>query len=80
MMNKITGTALSLTFSVLMSYASLVSNSRAAENNIVTVKVEGDFIDVSSNERAAVIGKGINIAHVLPASEMPHRTSPAFGY
>jgi hypothetical protein len=40
-MNKITGRALSLTFIALMSYASLISNSRAAEDNIVTVKVEG---------------------------------------
>jgi uncharacterized protein (DUF302 family) len=79
-MNNITGRALSLTFLVLMSYAGLIGNSRAAEDSIVTVKVEGDFIDVSSNVRAAIIGKGINIAHVLPASEMLHRTGPAFGY
>lgn len=79
-MNKIPGRILSLIFFVLVSYTSLISNSRAAEDNIVTVKVEGDFTDVSSNVRAAIIGKGINIAHVLPASEMLHRTGPAFGY
>ncbi len=80
MKNKITGRILPLTLLVLMSYASLISHSRAAEDNIVTVKVEGDFIDVSANVRAAIIGKGINIAHTLPASEMLHRTGPAFGY
>jgi len=30
--------------------------------------------------RAVIIGKGINIAHVLPASQMLHRTESAFGY
>jgi uncharacterized protein (DUF302 family) len=47
---------------------------------IVTVTVEGRFQDVSRNIRSAILGKGINIAHVLPASEMLQRTGPAFGY
>ena len=79
-MIKFIGRILPLTFLVLVSYAGLTGNSRAAEDDIVTVKVEGDFIDVSSNVRAAIIGKGINIANILPASEMLHRTGPAFGY
>ena len=79
-MIKFIGRILPLTFLVLVSYAGLTGNSRAAEDDIVTVKVEGDFIDVSSNVRAAIIGKGINIANILPASEMLHRTGPEFGY
>ena len=74
------GRILPLTFLVLVPYGGLAGNSQAAEDNIVTVKVEGDFIDVSSNVQAAIIGKGINIANILPASEMLHRTGPAFGY
>lgn len=53
---------------------------QAAEDPIVTKKVEGEFKEVSSNVRSAIIGKGINIANVLPASEMLHRTGPTFGY
>jgi len=52
----------------------------AYADNIVTTRVEGSFVDVSANVRAAIIGKGINIANTLPASEMLHRTGPAFGY
>lgn len=52
----------------------------AQGDNIVTVKVEGDFHDVSAGVRSAIIGKGLNIANVLHASEMLHRTGPAFGY
>ena len=52
----------------------------ASEDPIVTRKIEGSFQEVSSNVRMAIIGKGINIAHVLPASQMLHRTGPDFGY
>ena len=54
--------------------------SWAGDGNIVTVKVEGDFVDVAANVRAAILGKGINISNTLPASDMLHRTGPAFGY
>ena len=54
--------------------------SLAAEYDIVTVKVEGDFHDVAADVRSAITGKGLNIANVLHASEMLHRTGPAFGY
>ncbi len=47
---------------------------------IVTTKLNGDFGEISSNIRMAIIGEGINIAHVLPASTMLHRTGPTFGY
>lgn len=58
----------------------LIQQTHAAEDTIVMTRVEGDFVDVSANIRAAIIGKGINIANTLPASEMLHRTGPAFGY
>ncbi|MDH3712243.1 MAG: DUF302 domain-containing protein [Gammaproteobacteria bacterium] len=46
----------------------------------MTTKVEGEFHDVSHNIRSAIVGKGTNITHVLPASDMLQRTGPAFGY
>ena len=52
----------------------------AAEDPVVTKKIEGDFHDVANSVRMAIIGKGINIAHELPASEMLNRTGPAYGY
>ncbi len=53
---------------------------QAAEDPVVTKKIEGNFHEVAANIRSAIIGKGINIAHTLPASDMLHRTGPAFGY
>ena len=52
----------------------------ASEDPIVTHNIEGSFQEISSNVRAVIIGKGINIAHVLPASQMLHRIESAFGY
>ncbi len=52
----------------------------ADDSLIVTTQVEGTFAETSSSIRDAITGKGINIAHVLPASDMLHRTAPAFGY
>jgi len=52
----------------------------AVEDPVVTTKIEGDFHDVANSVRMAIIGKGINIAHELPASEMLNRTGPAYGY
>jgi len=48
--------------------------STAADDPIVTTKVAGNFHDVSHNIRMAITGKGINIAHTLPASDMLTRT------
>ncbi len=42
-------------------------------------KVEGDFADVLDSVKTAIVGKGINIAHTLPASDMLNRTGEAFG-
>ncbi|MEG3619741.1 DUF302 domain-containing protein [Magnetovibrio sp. PR-2] len=54
--------------------------AHAGETTIVSTTVEGTFEDTSSAVKEAIIGKGINIAHVLPASDMLNRTGPAFGY
>ena len=47
---------------------------------MVTRRIEGDFFDVANDIRAAIIGKGISIAHELPASDMLNRTAHAYGY
>jgi hypothetical protein len=52
----------------------------AAGDPVVTRKIEGDYHDVTSSVRAAILGKGINIAHVLPASQMLRRTASSYGY
>ena len=52
----------------------------AAEDPIVTTKIKGDFHEVASNIRMAITGKGINIAHTLPASDMLTRTGRDYGY
>ena len=60
--------------------AGFMGISWSADDDIVTVKVEGEFSDIAANVRSAIIGKGINISNTLPASDMLHRTGPAFGY
>ena len=67
-----------LLFFTLLSLTSLVAV--ATNDPVVTKKIEGDFFDVAHDIRAAIIGKGINIAHELPASDMLNRTGPAYGY
>jgi len=62
----------------VISLASFVTY--AVEDPIVTIEVNGDFHEVANNIRGAIIGKGINIAHELPASEMLNRTGSAYGY
>ena len=72
-----------LTWLTVVMFAILAcrpGGSLASEDNIVTVKVEGNFHDVSASVRSAINGKGLNIANVLHASDMLHRTGPAFGY
>jgi uncharacterized protein (DUF302 family) len=46
---------------------------------VETVQVEGEFTDVRDSIRQAIEGKGINIAHTLPASDMLNRTGKDFG-
>lgn len=58
----------------------LAPMAHADDGSIVTTTVEGTFEDTASAVKDAIIGKGINIAHVLPASDMLHRTGKDFGY
>ena len=67
-----------LLFSSVISLMPLVSF--AAEDPIVATEVKGNFHEVANNIRMAIIGKGINIAHELPASDMLNRTGSAYGY
>ena len=55
-------------------------NANSAPATVVTHQIEGKFDEVSNNIQAAIISKGINIAHILPAGEMLHRTGNTFGY
>lgn len=69
---------LKLLFCTVISLAPFVTF--AAEDPIVTTEVKGNFHEVANNIRMAIIGKGINIAHELPASDMLNRTGSAYGY
>lgn len=51
----------------------------AGEAPVKTVRVNGDFEDIRDSVRQAIEGKGINIAHTLPASDMLNRTGKDFG-
>ncbi len=66
---------------LLFTLLSLTSLAAVATNDpVVTSRIEGDYHDIANNIRTAIIGKGISIAHELPASEMLKRTAPAYGY
>lgn len=49
------------------------------ESPVVTVRIEGSFHETLQGVRMAITGRGINIAHTLPASGMLNRTGSAFG-
>lgn len=76
--NTVKPVLIKLLFCSIMALAPLVTS--AAEDPIVTTEVKGSFHEVANNIRMAIIGKGINIAHELPASEMLNRTGSAYGY
>lgn len=44
-----------------------------------TVVEDAEFEDILSAVKEIIQGKGINIAHTLPPSDMLQRTGPAFG-
>jgi uncharacterized protein (DUF302 family) len=50
-----------------------------AEAPVKTVRIEGDFFDTLDGVKSAIQGKGINIAHTLPASTMLNSTGKDFG-
>ena len=51
----------------------------ANESPFVVTQVEGEYEDVLDSVKTAIKGKGINIAHTLPAAEMLNRTGKDFG-
>ncbi len=63
----------------LLVLAAIAATCTASEAPVVTVKVEAEFEEVLDSVKSAIAGRGINIAHILPASEMLNRTAPAFG-
>ena len=66
---------------LLLTLLSLTSLATVAKNDpVVTSRIEGDFHDIANNIRTAIIGKGISIAHELPASDMLNRTAHDYGY
>jgi hypothetical protein len=77
-------TCRSITIVSFLSITALLSMSSpavmAVDNPIVTTKVNDYFNEILHTVRMAIIGRSINIAHVLPASRMLHRTGPDLGY
>lgn len=54
-------------------------HTSAGDAPLTTVTVEAEFAEVLDNVKSAIAGRGINIAHILPASDMLNRTASAFG-
>lgn len=66
--------------SQLFATESQKETETVTSSSIITQKVEGKYFEVVQNIRSAILGKGINIAHELHASDMLQRTAPAYGY
>ena len=66
---------------ILMTWITLLLplSGGAGEAPVKSVRVKGDFEDIRDSVRQAIEGKGINIAHTLPASDMLNRTGKDFG-
>ena len=60
-------------------FAMTAQIASAGESPIVVTQVEGGYEDVLDSVKTAIKGKGINIAHTLPAAEMLNRTGKDFG-
>ena len=74
-----TSAALKLSLSAFtLLFASTVFSG--SDPVVITHQVKGSYEDISNNVRDTIEGKGINVAHVLPAGDMLHRTGPSFGY
>jgi uncharacterized protein (DUF302 family) len=57
----------------------LPANAVSGEEPFVTYQVAGQYTEVLATVKEAIKGRGINIAHTLPAGEMLNRTGPDFG-
>jgi uncharacterized protein (DUF302 family) len=75
----LTAPTLYLALTSLFVLAAILVPAAANDPAVVTAKVEAEFEDVLDNVKSAIAGRGINIAHILPASEMLNRTAGAFG-
>jgi uncharacterized protein (DUF302 family) len=64
---------------IMWMLVSVPLGGSADEGPVRTVRVSGDFEDVRDGIRQAIEGKGINIAHTLPAGDMLNRTGADFG-
>jgi len=59
-------------------YTSVIVNATDS-SPFVTTTIEGTFKEVLDDVKSVIEGRGINIAHTLPASDMLGRTGKAFG-
>jgi uncharacterized protein (DUF302 family) len=66
---------------ILMAWMTILLplTGSADEAPVKSVRVTGDFENIRDSVRQAIEGKGINIAHTLPASDMLNRTGKDFG-
>ncbi len=65
-------------FTLALMLAPMHQQAQADDGPFVTKTVEGEFSEIYAGLKDVIIGKGINIAHTLGASEMLNRTAPAF--
>ena len=71
--------SLVLLLSLVLS-APVIANGDTIESPVYTKIVEdGEFADTLDAVKEIIKGRGINIAHTLPPSDMLERTGPAFG-
>ncbi len=73
------GMILAAVLALTIGWTGAQSAAAADASPFVARKVEGRFFDVLASVKDVIIGRGINIAHTLPASRMLNRTGPAFG-
>lgn len=69
--------AMILALSATLACASVLAGE--GDSPVVTVKVEAGFEDILEAVKTAIGGRGLNVAHTLPASDMLGRTGPDFG-
>ncbi len=81
-LNKIIIALLLITFYSSFSSADdkTPPSSSSATIEIISQKIEGNYLEVVQNIRSAILGKGIHIAHELHAGDMLQRTGIAYGY
>ncbi|MEN8214201.1 MAG: DUF302 domain-containing protein [Pseudomonadota bacterium] len=66
-------------FSLVCISGTGMQSAGADESPFVVTQIEGEYEDVLDSVKTAIKGKGINIAHTLPAAEMLNRTGKDFG-